>query len=114
MHLLLETVTVIPAHAEGGVPRWYCTLPTKQHAIGVWTWRRINGAWVERLFLCISRDSLFSVQRIRLVVEGWGGLPREIAFYDVIGEVNEVDDLADRLAQTEMLMGAMKQLGERG
>jgi len=112
--LLLEKITVIPTHAEGGAPRWYCTKPIEQYAVGVWTWRRINGAWIEGLFLCVSRDSTFDVNRIRLVVDGWAGMPRQITLYDVIGEVNEAEDLADRLAQTEMLMGAMKQLGERG
>lgn len=114
MHLLLETITVIPTHVEGGVPTWYCTKPIEQFAIGVWTWRRINGAWVEGLFLCVSKDSVFDTKRIRLVVDDWPGMPRTIALYDVIGEVNAAEDLADRLAQTEMLMGAMKQLGERG
>ena len=114
MHLLLETITVLPIHAEGGAPCWTCTKPTEQYAVGVWTWRRINGSWIEGLYLRAGDYGPRDVTRTRLVVDGWAGMPRQITFYDAIGEINEADDLADRLAQTELLMGAMKQLGERG
>jgi hypothetical protein len=111
VRVLVEKITVIPKYVEGGQPRWLCTNPTEQYAVGVWTWRRVEGSWVPRL-LAHEGDHPFVTQRVRLVVGDWPGFPREVTLFDVIGELEE-DDLKGRLAQIEMLWGAIKRVTEK-
>lgn len=108
MHLLLEEITVVPIRDEGSCPKWFCTKPISQYAVGVWVWRRVNGAWSEQL---ITRNmAAHSIHRIRLVVEDWPGLPQRIELYDALGQTDTVADLAERVAQIEQLMGTIKRL----
>lgn len=108
--MLLEKVTVSSRHSEGEQPRWMMTNPTEQIAVGVWTWRKINGAWMEGLFLRASDYSLFDMYRVRLVVDGWAGFPRYVELYDMIGEVGPTDDLSDRVAMTERLFSTIRRV----
>lgn len=110
MHLLLEQITFIPQLVEGDIPRWQCTRPTDQFAVGVWTWRRINGAWSAGLVFsddAVRNNRPFNAMRVRLIVNDWPGFPTHMELYDVIGEPEPVN-LAERLAQTEQLLGALK------
>lgn len=111
MHMVGERITVLPQHSEGGQPRWACTNPTDQFTVGVRTWRRISGSLIEVLFNRVNDSFPFNALRARLVVDDWPGAPVYVELYDVIGDINQSDDLADRLAQTEALMGALKRMG---
>ena len=95
-YLLLEKVTVLAQHVEGGPPRWRLTNPMDQHAIGVHTWRALNGAWVETLWHRRAEPS-FAGYRVRMVDEEhrWKGFPEYVELYNIIGEIEHTKDNFD-------------------
>lgn len=86
-YLLLEKVTVLQQHVEGGPPRWRLTSPIDQHGVGVHTWRALNGAWVETLWHRRTEPT-YTAYRIRMIDEAhrWPGMPGLVELYEIIGE----------------------------
>lgn len=109
-YLLLEKCGVIAQHVEGGLPRWRLTNPTEQHAVGVHTWRAINGAWVETLFHRRSEEN-FTCHRVRMIDEAdrWKGFPEYVELYDIIGDPEREQSNFDVEDVSRMLLaGIMK------
>jgi hypothetical protein len=86
-YLLLEKVTVITEHREGGPPCWRLTRPVDQHGVGVHTWRAMNGAWIETMWHR-RNETNYNAYRVRMIDEAHRlpGLPGYVELYQIIGE----------------------------
>jgi len=101
-YLLLEKVKVTTQHREGGPPCWRFTKLIEAHAIGVHTWRSVNGAWIEGFYRRRGQAS-FTTHRVRMVdgANRMPGVPQYVELYDIIGDADiEIDlSVADLTAQ---------------
>lgn len=103
-YMLLEKVTVLAQHNEGGPPRWRVTAPLEQLGIGVYTWRALNGAWVETFWHRRSEET-FPAYRVRMLDPDnqWPGFPTSVELYDIVGETERenvdvnVEDISQML-----------------
>src|ERR1044072_2887516 len=111
-HLLLEKVTVLAQHVEGGVPRWRLTNPQDQHAVGVHTWRQINGAWVETLWHRRSETN-FACYRVRMIdpEHRLKGFPEYVELYDIVGDTERQQSNFDIEDVSAMLLAGLKRAG---
>jgi hypothetical protein len=111
-YLLLEKVTVLTQHTEGGPPRWRLTNPMDQHAVGVHTWRSINGCWVETLWHRRNEAS-FAGYRVRMVDPDnqWRGFPEYVELYNIVGETEREQSNFDVEDVSAMLLAGLKRAG---
>jgi hypothetical protein len=111
-HLLLEKVTVLAQHVEGGTPRWRLTNPQDQHAVGVHTWRQINGAWVETLWHRRSETN-FACYRVRMIdpEHRLKGFPEYVELYDIVGDTERQQSNFDIEDVSAMLLAGLKRAG---